>query len=827
MFLIPAVHPKLLFTPKICYSPLTQLLRETPKIALRSLHDKFENMFYNYLVKGIIILIINISTLSLLAQQQTQTIRGTVYDQQSKNVVAGATISILAKEAVTVTNTNGQFILSNIPVGRINIQVSHIGYEPLFLQNIVVESGKETVLELELLERLTTQKEIVITGSREKITSRQMATVSAVAFNAEDSRRFAGSRNDVARMASNFAGINSVNDGRNDIIIRGNSPLGLLWRLDGIDIPNPNHFGTLGATGGPVGMLNNNVISQSAFYTGAFPAQFGNATAGAFDINLRKGNSHKREFTGQVGFNGLELGAEGPFSKKAKASYLVYYRYSIPGLIKSLGVDVGTGAAVPQYQDVSIKIDIPTQKAGQFSVFAVGGASSINFKGAMKDTANFYSDPYHNMYNATKMGVAGLKHTYFFNSTTSYSFTLGVTGAGVVTRQDSLDAERIPHKNYREDGREWRYVANIVVNKKFSASDRLTTGITLDQLHFKYRDSIRDADFGFIPFLAESNHTNLLRGYAQWQHRFNARWMLNTGIYSQYLDLNKKATAESRLGVRYTPGTVGAFTLAYGMHSQMQSLMTYFHETRVGNHYVQTNRNLGFTKSQHFVTGWEHIAYNWKYKLEAYAQFLKNVPVESRLSSWSALNIGAGYGAGLEDSLVNKGKGLNYGLEFTVEKPFLNGYYFLGTASAFDSKYKGSNGIQHNTVFNGNYVVNLLGGKEWQIKEIHTLAFDLKFTAAGGKRYTPIDYAASKTAGRVIYDDTRSFEDKTKSYLRLDVKLTYRMNNKGFMQEFFVDFQNVTNRKNIYNQWYDSRTEMIRTQHQLGFWPNFNYRIQF
>jgi len=779
--------------------------------------------------KGFLVMLALLSTVFSFGQQQVQTVRGIIVDQQSKKGIEQATVSIQGRNLATVTDSSGGFVIYQVPVGRVTIQVSHVGYEPFQLYNIVVESGKETMLNLALLEKLNvTQKEIIISGKKEKLTSRQMATVSAVEFNAEDSRRFAGSRNDVARMASNFAGVNSVNDGSNDIIIRGNSPLGLLWRLEGVDIPNPNHFGSLGATGGPVGMLNNNVIGQSAFYTGAFPAQFGNATAGAFDLNLRKGNYNSHEFTAQVGFNGLELGAEGPFSKKSKASYLVYYRYSIPGLLKSLGVDVGVGAAVPRYQDLSFKFDIPTKKAGQFTLFGIGGKSSIDFKGELKDTSNFYNDPYSNLYNSTKMGVAGLKHTYFFNSTTSYTLTLAATGSNVTTRQDSLDDNRIPHKNYRENGNEWRYVASAVVNKKFSASDRLTTGITADQLHFSYSDSILDRDYGFIPFVTEKNHTELLRAYAQWQHRFSNRLTLNTGAYAQYLTLNKNTSIEGRIGVRYALNNAGAFTLAYGTHSQMQTLMTYFHETRSGENFIQTNRNLGFTKSNHIVAGWEQTLKNaWKYKLEAYTQLLSDVPVERRPTDWSVLNLGAGYGAGLEDSLVNKGKGYNYGLELTLDKPFANGYYALATVSGFDSKYKGSNGITHNTAFNGHYVVNALGGKEWQIRGIHTVAVDFKITTAGGKRFTPINEAASKIAGKAVYYEERSFEEKTKAYFRLDLKLTYRMNNKGFMQEFFVDFQNVSNHKNIFNQWYDSRAGKIRTQNQLGFWPNFNYRIQF
>ncbi len=788
-------------------------------------------MWCNCLKKSIFLLIITSlpGVMSVFGQQHVQIVRGVIIDQQSKKGISMVSVSIPGSNYGSVTDSTGSFVIARVPVGRVSIQVSHIGYEFLQLYNIVVESGKETILNLELLEKLgVTQKEVVIAAKREKLIHKQMATVSATEFSAEDTRRFAGSRNDIARMASNFAGVASANDGRNDIVIRGNSPLGLLWRLEGIDIPNPNHYGSLGATGGPVGMLNNNVIGQSAFYTGAFPAQFGNATAGVFDLNLRKGNYSSHEFTGQIGFNGLELGAEGPFNKKSKASYLVYYRYSIPGLLKSLGVNVGVGAAVPRYQDISLKVDLPTKKAGQFTLFGMGGKSSIDFKGDLKDTSNFYNDPYNNLYNSTKMGVVGLKHTYFFNSSTFYTLTVAASGNNVITKQDSLDTDKIPHKNYRENGKEWRYVVSAVVNKKISASNRLTTGITIDQLHYSYSDSILDRDYGFIPFITESNHTKLLRAYAQWQHRFSNRLTLNTGVYAQHLTLNKKTSVEGRVGVRYALNNADAFTLAYGAHSQMQTLMTYFHETRVGNDFIQTNRNLGFTKSNHIVAGWEQALKNaWKYKVEAYTQLLSNVPVEKRPTDWSALNMGAGYGAGLEDSLVNNGKGYNYGLELTVDKPFSNGYYALATASVFDSKYKGSNGVTHNTVFNGHYVLNALAGKEWQLRGIHTIAVDLKATTAGGKRYTAINEAASKLAGRVIYYDDRSFEEKTKAYFRLDIKLTYRMNNKGFMQEFFIDFQNVTNNKNIFNQWYDNRAGKIRTQNQLGFWPNFNYRIQF
>lgn len=763
----------------------------------------------------------------LLAQQPAQTLRGRVVDQQSLAGITGATILLQENGATTLSDSAGYFSLSEVPVGRVSLLATHHTYEPLVLTNIVVESGRETVQDIKMQEQMRAGAPEVIVRGKRKLTHARMATLSAVDFNAEDTRRYAGSRNDVARMAANFAGVNSNNDSRNDLVIRGNSPLGLLWRLEGIDIPNPNHFGGLGATGGPVGMLNNNVLGQSAFFTGAFPAQYGNATSGVFDLSLRTGNTQKREYAAQVGFNGLEVGAEGYFTKKSKASYLVYYRYSIPGLLQSLGVNIGTGAAAPAYQDLSMKITLPTAKAGTFTLFGIGGLSEISFKGQLKDTSNFYNDPYHNLYNNYKMGVAGIRHSYFLNSTTSSVITIGATGSHGITRQDSLDLWEAPHKRYRQDGREWRYVASLVLNKKISARDRVTAGLTAEQLHFNYQDSLQDALLGFVPLITGKDHTCMGRGFAQWQHRFSPRLTMNSGINGQWLALTKQLAVDGRLGLRYAMGS-GAFSLAWGSTSQLQLLMMYYYTTSKAGGEQQTNRDLRYTRSQQLVADWEGTFLSqWKYKVETYGQWLSKVPVEKEPSAWSGLNTGAGFGTVLEDSLVSEGKGYNYGLELTVEKPFSKGYYVLGTLSLFDSRYKGSNGVWHHTAFNGQYVLNGLAGREWQIKDRHAIAVDVKGTFAGGRRYTPILEAASQIAHRAVYDDEQAFALRTSPYLRLDLKLTYRMHAKAFMQEFFVDFQNITNHQNVFTRFYDSRSGRVRTQYQLGFWPNFNYRIQF
>ncbi len=773
------------------------------------------------------ILILSLTVLSTYAQTVVQNIRGVITDQQSRSPLSDATIIIEGTDLKAATAADGSYLLSGIPLGRVNLQISHPNYREQSARGIALETAKETILNIELLEKVHTMEAVTVKARRESITSLQMATVSNNEFDVEKTRRYSGNRNDVSRMAANFAGAATSNDGRNDIIIRGNSPSGLLWRLEGIDIPNPNHFGSLGATGGPVSMVNNNVLAKSAFYTGAFPAQFGNAIGGAFDLHLREGNKNRREYIGQIGVTGFELGAEGYFVKDKNASYLINYRYSVPGLLKLIGLNMGTGSAVPYYQDLSYNIVTNVGKRGKLSFFGIGGISNIDFKGDLKDTNNLYSDPYTNLKYATKMGTTGLSYQQFLSNTASFRITAALTGAATSTRQDTLDRSLNTYPVFRGRSAEWKQVVTAVFNKKFSSKNRITSGIIFSNINYQYSDSIKSKEEGFVALTKDQGNMQLAQAYVQWQHRFSDRLTLNSGLYGQYLFLNNSYSVEPRIGLRQAT-SVGDFTLAYGLHSQMQLLLTYFLETETNGKYAQTNRDLGFTKSHHFVAGWERTIFSdWSAKVEAYYQSLFNIPVEQRPTPISTVNLGGSYYDGYMDSLVNRGTGTNYGLELTLEKPFSKGYYVMTTGSLFQSTYKGSDGIQRNTAFNGNYVVNVLGGKEWSIRGPHVIALDLKLTTAGGKYFTPINLEASRQEHKTVYETDRAFSERTKDYFRADVKLTYRQNGKRVMHEWYLDLQNITNQKNVFAESYDNFRGVIRTQYQLGFTFNFNYRIQF
>jgi len=796
----------------------------------------------NYLLLIVFIFISNI----IIAQniEYTQTIRGKVIDKQSNMPLPGATVVLLNSDPIigVITDSDGEFKLENIPIRRQGIRISFMGYNPAVLNNINLSTGKEVVLNIQLEEQTIETEEIVITARTAKDQSiNQIATVSARSFSIEETERYAGSLGDPSRMASNFAGVAMTNDSRNDIIIRGNSPAGLLWRLDGFEIPNPNHFGSLGTTGGPVSMLNNNLLTNSDFFTGAFPAQYGNATSGVFDLNMRAGNNQTNEFVAQVGFNGFEVGAEGPFSKNSKASYLINYRYATSALMKKIGIESGTGTAIPQYQDLSFKLNFPSVKFGKLSLIGIGGLSYIelhetDIAEAEKNDDSNYNYGGVDLDFGSDMGIIGLSHLYFFNERTRLETFLYVTGTKLTTYIDSLrfDAENkiIPNSNYTYYGinaTEVKYSASTHLKTKFNAKNNTEFGVYYDLYNITLLDSVLDSPNGFRRNYDIDGDVSLLRAYAQWQHRFNDKATLNTGVYTQYVDINEEISVEPRLGFKYKFNDKNSFSLGYGMHSQSQPRHYYFVQTKLNDgSLIFTNKNLKLTKSHQFVIAYDALlSKDFRIKSEIYYQSLYDVPVSPNYPEFSMINTGDSFGGAVADSLITQGTGTNYGVELTVEKFFNKGYYFLATMSVFESKYKGYSKIERNTAFNGNFVGNLLGGYEFKIGKHHALTADLRLVYAGGKRYVPIDINTSITENRTEYDWTEAYENRWDNYFRTDLRIGFKMNGKRFNQEWAIDLQNVTGNKNIYSQSYNPRTNSVSYDYQTGFYPMFLYRIQF
>lgn len=768
--------------------------------------------------------------------QTSQTIRGTVTDKLTQLTLPGVTVSLSGETGKgTTTDAAGRFSITGVTPGRYDIVFSVVGYAPYTQPNVEITSGKEVLLDIGMEANAKSLNEVVVRGGAKKHeTVNQLAAVSGRSFTPEEVNRYSGGRSDPSRLVANFAGVSAPDDSRNDIVVRGNSPSGILWRIEGLNIPNPNHFSTLGTTGGSASALNTNILKNSDFLTSAFPAEYGNANAGVFDLGFRTGNANKQETTIQLGaLTGLEAMTEGPINKDKGSSYVAAYRYSFTGLAQSLGITVGT-AATPFYQDLSFKINSGNGKLGRFTLFGLGGTSSIDILHDKVDPDDIFGNPERDSYMKSRIGLLGLKHFIRVSNKSYFNTVLGVTYAGTVQNIDSIGVTA-PARVVEVTMDQSRYSLNTSFNSNISPRLFLKIGAIeeLIDINLFYRDRV-SPPHNWVQIWDFKGNTSLMQGYAHLKYDLSDRLVANVGLHAQYLTLNSSSSLEPRASLKYQLTDKSTLSAGFGMHSQMQPTDIYFYQSKNTDGTTdKSNEDLGFTKSRHYVIGYEVLpVQNWRVKAELYYQQLYDVPVSNTLSSYSMLNAGArSYYYNEEGHLNNSGTGTNYGAELTIEKFFSNGYYGLFTGSLYQSKYKGSDGIERNTAFNGKYVYNLLAGREWKTGKNNKISLDMKLTRAGGRYYTPVDYAASIANNReILQTGDAAYSAQNAAFFRLDIKVGLTINSKKrkLTHAFYLDIQNITNNQNVLvDQRFNPATERVSTAYQIGLFPNFVYRLQF
>ncbi len=777
----------------------------------------------------IIVLTLFFSTV-LPAQTLTQTVRGSVKDKQIKSPLPGAIITLLnvtpAKGAAT--DTEGNFLLDQVPVGRQTFRVVLLGYHDIVLNDVAVSSGKELILNIEMEEKITENAEVVISADKKKPLN-EMSTVSARTFSVEETQRYAAAVNDPARAALAFAGVTSVGDGNNFISVRGNAPNGLLWRMEGIEVPNPNHFSSVGSSGGGISILSAQLLANSDFVTGAFAAEYGNATSGVFDLKLRRGNNAKPEFTFQAGVLGIDVAAEGPFSSKHNGSYLINYRYSTLGILSKIGV-LGAGG-VTTFQDLSFNIAMPTKSYGTFTVFGFGGLSNESYK-AKNDSAEWLteSDRYASKFFANT-GVAGVTWSQVLGERTFLKIATAASSTGNGYNESYLLSDYSARNMYFESYFQNKLTVSATMTHKFNTHHTLRSGIILNELSYDFNMRFYDDSLDkMVDRLQSRGNTETVQAFSQWQYRPTERLTFNLGLHSLGLLLNQTYSIEPRAAARweFIPGQ--SLSAGYGLHSQVLPLAVYFAEEQLPDGTKSfSNKELGFLKAHHLVLAYDRsIGENFRIKTEVYHQWLFDVPVKNNPnSSYAVINE---IGGRIPDSLVNEGKGRNVGLELTFEKFFSKGSYFLLSGSFYNSSYKALDNVWHNTRFNGQYACTFTGGKEIVLSEKRknrVIGFNVKLIYTGGFYDTPIDIEKSRQLGYTWRDERNAFAEKAPDYFRTDIRLSVKRNHTKWNSTIAIDIQNVTNRKNVFNKYYDADKNQIVNNYQAPLIPVLSYRVEF
>lgn len=755
-------------------------------------------------------------------EKPTQTVRGIVLDSKTNVPIEFATVRIMNVGSLgSTTDSLGRFRIDNVPVGRCNIQTSYVGYNTNIFNEIPVTSSKEVYMEITLDENIHSLAEVVIQPEIKKDKPlNAMAITGGRMISMEEAGRFANGFDDPARLSSAFAGV-AGDVGTNAVAIRGNSPQFTQWRLEGVEIPNPTHFADLtGLGGGFLSALSTQVIGNSDFYNGAFPSEYSNALSGIFDMQIRNGNNQKYEHTFQLGILGIDLASEGPISRKHGSSYIFNYRFSTTSL--ATGNDMNL-----KYQDLSFKLNFPTRKAGTFSIWGIGLIDRYKPEAIDRDEWETQGDRQSGN-TAFDKAAGGLTHKYLINADTYIRSSLAATYSKDRTRADQMtEDDKLVHVGDIRNSK-WDIVFNSYLNKKFNSNHINRTGITVTGLQYDLDYKI-SPNFGLdIPMeqISKGNGGScVLSAYSSSVINLSNHLTTSLGITAQYFTLNKNWTVEPRAALKWSFNPKHALALAYGLHSRREKLDYYFVEQEA-NGKTESNRYLNFSKAHHFG-----LTYDWNInsymhlKVEPYYQYLFRIPVEEN-SSFSIINHQSFY---LDRILKNRGSGVNYGIDITLEQYMKNGFYYMITASLFKSKYKAGDNIWRNTRLDKNYLLNILAGKEWMVgrNKQNVLSLNGRIFFQGGDRYTPVDEGKSMIEHDIKFDETRAYSKKFDPSINGDISFSYRINKKKISHEFSIKMLNVGMRTGMHFYQYNEKTHKIEKKDGSGLIPNISYKIYF
>jgi len=761
-------------------------------------------------------------------QSPVQTIRGTIVDQNSEIPLPGATVGVRSASFFRgeITDLNGFFRVEGVPVGRYTIEVRFMGYEPRIIPEVLVSSSRSVVLEIRLQELASEIEGVVVKAQvRKDVPINQMAVLSARTFTVEETRRYAGGFDDPGRMAASFAGVSgSPND--NALSIRGNSPKGLLWRIEGVTVPNPNHFaGMLTEGGGILSLLSAQLLNNSDFYTGAFPLEYGNALSGVFDMNLRAGDNEKRGWGVQIGTLGIDGFGEGPFVKGKNASYIFNYRYSTTALLKNLVPE----GQLPVFQDLSFKLNFPAGKAGTFSLWGIGGLDR-NGSEVLADSTEWNStwDQTRYMWKG-KTGILGAKHKFIYSGTTAIHTSLTAASSQF---SDSKEFYQ-PGGSYSE----YEYAENLtsmlsfssVLTHKFSKKLSNRTGIVLSRI--AYDITIRAADTpgeSSVQYASEQGITAYMQGFSQFRWTLNNNFSFSGGLHSLLFFLNNSVTLEPRAGMTYKFLSGNSVSLAYGNHSQIEPLQVYFYgyETVPGET-LRPNLGLSPSRSNHFVVAYNRLlTENLRLTAEVYYQHLYNIPVKPD-NYYSLVNFKKEYL--VNDSLSNQGEGTNRGIDLTVERFLSKNYYYLVTGSLLDSKYLGGNHKTYNTRWDYGYVLNFLSGREFFMgrNRDRILGISGRLVFQGGERIHPVDQEKSQEVQDVVYDYTRAWEERFPNTFYIDFTATFRINKHKYSSVWGVQIKNILLENSIFYHEFNTTGQVVEVKGEGFIFPNISYKIEF
>ncbi|MEL6538953.1 MAG: TonB-dependent receptor, partial [Bacteroidota bacterium] len=629
--------------------------------------------------------------------------------------------------------------------GRYDIEISFIGYTPRVESGVTIASGQATQLVGVRHEKRFELNEVVVSSAQRNVIN-EAALLSARSFRVEELGRIPGGIDDPARMARKFPGVvPNASLLNNEINVRGNSSRAVMWRISDVDIYNPSHFSVLGGSGGSITILSQRLLSNTDFYSGAFPADYGNAMGGVFDVTFRNGNMEKRQHSAQISVVGIDFATEGPVGKKGNTSYLANYRYSTTNFVNQILQQ----NFVPTYQDLSFKLHHELESGGYIDFFGLGGNSVSRRTASIDSTAD---EPYMSSVGGflTENWTATVGTTYLKPLGEDTYLKASVVGTGFQVAQNTWNFNT---QTFQIDsGRrgldfEGRLAFSGYLNHRFSPQHTHRTGLIVNGLYSRvffqdrpFTDWVLSTRGPLDTVRIGAGSSMLLQAYSRSQFYLSQAWQVNAGVHLMYLAMTGEVSVEPRFSARWQPLPDHSFSVGYGLHSQMEPFFAYISQRRIDGVMTTQNADLRFNKAHHINLAWHHRqSEQWQLGVEVYYQHQYNLVVGAEVP---VSRVAANNALFEQWQLNNGGTGRNYGIEASIERSFNQGFYFLANGSLFDATYVGNDGIRRNSQYNARHLINAVGGKEWAVGQKrgknNFLGMNLSLTYGGPQYFTTI-----------------------------------------------------------------------------------------
>lgn len=778
-------------------------------------------------MKNIIFYLVFLVSLGVVGQ--TQTISGVVKNSFTERAITDVKVSLLLNDSIvisTFTDQKGVFNFVKIPLGIYDISFAHLEYEAFILPDITLTSSRVENITVGLVEAFKQLNELTINPHKDRSkNNNEMSTNSVKTIYVQDMQKLAGSLDDPIRVAGMMPGVTSeAAFSENFVSIRGNSPRGLKYQMEGVEVINPSHFARIGSSGGTFTVFSMQLLDKSDFFTGAFPAEYSNALSGVMDVNFRRGNQATHEYSITAGTLGLDFSTEGPFNSKMKSSYLINYRYSVVGMARFIGYPTQ-----PTYQDLSFVLNFP-QKKGEFKVFGISGTSDRK-RLATPDSTLWKSDiDRYNLSLSSQMVMLGGTYDRPFGENSLMKLTLVGNAFKQVDNRNYLLQEATEIIRSRNEYSSIPVTAALSFKHKFSRRHTNKTGGSFEYashnwevLQYDFENTRLDTN------VIGKGYAQTAKAYTQSRIFLNEKLVLNLGVSSLFYSVNKKVTFEPRIGLSYQTKSKGKLTLSLGKHSQIEHYATYLFQQKDSLGVISNpNKNLELVKAYHAIGGFKTTIFKNHYlNVEVYYQYLYDIPTEKN-GTFSMANI-----AELQQirALENIGTGENYGIDFGIERYASKGLYYMINASVFESNYVDGLGVKRSTGYDQKFNVKFLAGKEYIIGEkkgkTNFIGWNTNVAYVGGRPYTPVDIAASELNQETIYNERIAFTARDKNLLFADVTFTYKINKAKRTAVWSLQIKNIfSNGAAIYRE-YDPMTHQETTVKSSSFFPNLSYKIQF